>query len=425
MKQSVAVYKLEICLVLMFCLAICWLTIVQTVDAQSDALDSISGYVQNGTFDSRFEGEMVVTLHVFNSSYTETNVMTTTLATDGSYTFSLTDMPTDWVYMTSVTFQGLEFTSDIGRFDSESVTLGLPITVYESTNDSDGVTIDQLHVSLTFVDGQMQVSELYTFDNRQTAVYIGTTNNLENGTIQVALPEGATNPIFERGMGPASGFFPANEFFQSGKNWLDTLPLRPGSNSLTLRVSYQLPYQNELQLSHALPYDTENIVLTMPENGVSFDAAQWQQEATRSTVDNGLLRSYSRTNFDANGTINIPLSGQVETGADLQTAVSSTNPSTEWSIGIGLLLLLIAVGTRLRLTRGKGTDGSVGETAVSSHPTYQPVITQTSSKTSPSHRKRLLIAIALLDDAFEEGRLTQTAYQQKRQQLKTELISIW
>lgn len=149
----------------------------------------IAGTIQNGTTGQPLADSLAVNLYAFNSSYTRTDTHITTLDKNGRFQFGLTDQPANQVYMIGVSYNDIEFTSDIGSFTNATNTLTLPVTVYEQTTDSSAVIIDQLHVSLAFMDGEVQVHELYTFDNVETAVFTGSPNT--NGTIALSLPANA------------------------------------------------------------------------------------------------------------------------------------------------------------------------------------------------------------------------------------------
>src|SRR5690606_13840763 len=123
---------------------------------------------------------------------------------------------------------------------------------------------------LNTIGQQVQVSELYSFANGGTAVFTGSS---AAGGIEIALPAAAQTPTFERGMGPNSGYFPANDVVAQDGRWVDTTPLRPGPNSLTLRVTYQLPAA-KLDLSRVLPYPTNSVLIRVPDD-LNFATAGW------------------------------------------------------------------------------------------------------------------------------------------------------
>ena len=136
----------------------------QTAVAQTTQSCIIIGTAFIGTTEEPVAFGTAVTLHAYNSRFTNTETMTTTVAADGRFQFSLTDKPCDWVYMVSITYQEVTYSSKIGRLQA-NLPLTLSLTVYESTSDPGDNAIDSLQLSLNVVGERAQVSELYTFSN--------------------------------------------------------------------------------------------------------------------------------------------------------------------------------------------------------------------------------------------------------------------
>lgn len=386
-------------------LLICFfLWTVPTAVAQSSETGTITGTVRNGTTNTPAAEGTEVTLHAYNSSYTAAETLTTTLDANGRFQFSLTDKPADWVYMVSTDYQALSFSSNIAAL-SGSQPLDLSLTVYETTSDPASVTIDQLTISLNTIGQQVQVSELYTFANGGTAVFTGSS---EAGGIEIVLPAAAQTPTFERGMGPNSGYFPANEVVPQNGRWVDTTPLRPGPNSLTLRVTYQLPAAPDLDLSRALPYPARTVTVAVPDDGPQLAATGWQQQPTQSLGQRGTVLTYALSDLDKGSELALSFSG---------TAVAPQTPTNagDWILSIAVLLLAAFAALRLLHPRANviGAPQPARQTAV-------PVNTQ-----QRAERWQMLFALADLDNAFKNGGLTETEYQQQRQAIKNHLRTIW
>lgn len=398
----------------------------QTIAASSGAsagatLDGgiIAGQVVNATEGTAVADALTVELHAFDGSFTRTETETVELDADGRFRFDLSDKPADWVYMATIDYEGVSYSSDIGRLSADQPALDLSIRVYNQTNDTRAIVVRRLHVSLTFVGDQVQVSELYTFDNMSDAVFVGTTGDLNDGTAQILLPDAAQNISFMRGFGNTENFFPAEEVIQTGNGYADTLPLRPGANSLTLAVNYTLPYADGLTFSHGLPYETATVLLAMPDSGVSVTSSDWQQGNTQMTGAGGAMLNFTQDNLAAGETLAVTLAGEV-------TTVAPTTSGGEWLVG-GAVLLLVAgvVGRMIWMRRRRDDEGveagwdddweeeGAGETAVD--PADDPI----------DERLALLQAIADLDTAFEDGEVDEDTYQQERARLKRDLKQIW
>ncbi|MBK8902522.1 MAG: hypothetical protein IPM53_15145 [Anaerolineaceae bacterium] len=393
------------------CLIIRFLLVEQTAAAQTTPTGTVTGTVHNGTTNQPAPEGTQVTLHAYNSSYTSTETITAAVDADGRFQFSLTDKPADWVYMVSADYQSLSFSSNIGPL-SGSQPLDLSLTIYEPTSDPANVVIDQLDISVNLVGQEAQVSELYTISNEGTAVFTGASGSSANGTVQIALPQAAHSPVFERGMGPTSGFFFSTEFVQRDGRWTDTLPLRPGPNSLTLRVAYSLPAA-DLNLSRTLPYQATSIMLAVPD-GLQFASDGWQQQATQSAGERGALRQFSRANLVPGSELRLTFSAS----SPAETTTLSTAWSGDWILS--LLILLLVTSIAFRLLRPNKRETAVPAPAAPASP--RPAA---SGERHKAERWQLLFALADLDNAYKNGRLPEAEYQHQRQEIKNRLRAIW
>jgi hypothetical protein len=384
----------------------------QTAVAQTTQNGTITGTVRNGTTDEPAPEGTEVVLYAYNSSYTRTETLTTTLDADGRFQFSLTDQPDDWVYLASTTYQDLSFSSNIAPLTAGQP-LDLSLTVYESTSDPADVVIDQLTISLEVLGQEVQVHELYTMSNEGTAVYTGSGRG-DSGTVQFNLPAAAQAITFERGMGPNSGFFPTSEVIQQDGRWYDTVALRPGPNSLTLRLTYLLPLTNSLDLSRQLPYQTNNVIVALPDDGLSFTTDEgWQQQSTQSVGERGVILSYAQSDLVKDSELLLAFSG---TAVPRQPVPLTSFNAGDGIVSLGILLLVMFVG--FRLLRPK------------SRPAITPQLATTGTTPPPrennkAERWQMLLALADLDNAYKSGKLTEAAYHKQRQEIKNRLRSIW
>lgn len=380
----------------------------QTAAAQATQNGTITGTVRNGTTGEPAPEGTEVVLYAYNSSYTRTETMTAALDANGRFQFTLTDQPDDWVYLVSTTYRELSFSSNIAPLTAGQP-LDLSLTVYESTSDPDDVVIDQLRISLEVAGQEVQVQELYVLSNEGTAVFTGS----GSGTVQFNLPTAAQAVTFERGMGPTSGFFPTSDVIQQDGRWVDTIALRPGPNSLTLRATYVLPLANGLDLSRHLPYQTNDVTVALPDDGLTFAADGWQQQSTQSVGERGVILSYAQTDFAKDSQLLLAFSG---TPTSLQTTPFTTSNAGDWVMSLGILLLVAFVGFRLLRPKARPTITPQLATAGT---------TPLTRKNNKAERWQLLFALADLDNAYKSGKLTEADYQQQRQEIKNHLRSIW
>lgn len=393
-----------------FCFVFFFSWLIPTAVAQTSQSGTITGSVHNGTTNQPAPAGTQVTLHAYSSSYTATETLTTALGADGRFQFTLIDKPSDWVYMVSADYQELSFSSTIAPL-SGSEPLDLSLTIYETTSDPANVVIDQLSISLAAFGESVQVSELYSFANEGTAVFVGSSNQ---AGLQIILPTAAQTPSFEHGMGPSSGFFPANELVQQNGRWQDNTPLRPGPNSLTLRVTYHVP-ASALDLSRAMPYPTKTVFIAVPD-GLAFASDGWQQQATQSAGERGATLRYAQSEFAAG--IMLPLVFTKTITATNSATSLTASPMSDWVLSLAILLLMTTVA--LRLLRPGGQQTAVPQLATSSLPAPS-----SAGEQGQAERFQLLFTLADLDTAFKNGQISETEYKKQRQEIKNRLRAIW
>lgn len=386
-------------------------------------LATLTGTVINGTTSEPVtEGE--VRLRAFTVQLDEMYSETTTINEDGSFEFQVENVPSDWVFLADVAYGDLTFNSNAVQVSNIQPEAQMPLFVYNSTSDPSVVAVDRLHMILSFAENRLLVSELYVFSNVDSAVFVGESGDFNEGTIEVGLPAGAENVGFQRGFGTSlDSFIPATEFIQTGTGWADTVPLRPGSGSLNLLVSYDLPYDDSLMLAHPLPYPVSSASAIMADAGVTISDGSWVSQGAQ-TTSSGSFLSYVNTELVGADALSLTLDGRPSQITDAQgNVLPARNQTNELIVGGVALAAMLAVGfflvQRWRMSPVAQTDSVAipsGPVAASPRPVSRP---QSDNKTA------LLQAIADLDDAFEAGELAEDEYQQQRRELKTQLTAVW
>lgn len=374
---------------------------------------SISGTVLNATTSQVLTEPLEVRLNAFTPEFQVALTETTTLD-EGTFTFVVNEVDPDLIYIATLTYNGIQFGSDFGELTHDDPAISLPMTVYETTTDPAGILIGQMHIILEFEEGQVSVNELYQFSNTSNAVYIGEAGDAAQGTVELALPAGAQNPQFTRTFGSLENFFPADDLLPSAGGWTEVTPIRPGQNTLNLLVRYTLPYDRGLTIAHPVHYPVTAVNLVLADVGVALQDrdGEWLASGTQDLSGEPFL-TFSRTGLNAGDVLQLPLSGRLRQ-TTLPTAADQT---TQLIASLGLLLIVVAVSAfyvytvrqRQLVYLEPAGDG----------PALSPYGREN------GRREELLRAIAALDEAYEQGDVDEGAYQQRRQQLKEQLMTIW
>ncbi len=364
------------------------------------AAATITGLIVNGST-SQEVTDAVATLRAFNANFEPTLSLTTTVDIDGRYAFNLENVLPEWVFVVTTDYNGLTFNSSPSRINRAEPELNLPLIVYDTTADPGGISIGQIHMILTFVPGSVQVSELYIFNNDANAVFVGESGSPAGGVVDILLPAGAESIDFRRSFGSLESFSPAPEVIQTETGWADTVPLRPGAGSTSLLVSYQLPYEDGLRLAHPLAYPLSGATVILPDAGVRLSGDGWVNQGTQA-LSGGSFATYMNNSLAGAAALSLELDGRARQLLDAQgNAVVSRNTTQELMMGaLGLGLALAAAVVMVRRW-------------------------QTAPLPPPPDPQQLLQAIADLDDAYANGRLSENHYTEQRAHLKEQLLAIW
>jgi mono/diheme cytochrome c family protein len=360
----------------------------------SDTLGIITGFVMNGSGGPAPAGA-VVNLHAFDQM-TVVYTATTTLDEDGSYTFLNLDMPPGRAFLTTMDYGGVIYGSDLAVAEEGKASLELPLQIYESTSDTAALSVDRLHYFFEFVDDQtIRVLELYIVSNPGDKTVAAAKEGEPVLTFQ--LPEGAANLQFENG---ALG----QRFLETPDGFADTTPIRPGSANYQVLYSYELPYKGKLELQRPVDLPVQAVVILVPEESVKIKGEGIQDAGARD-IQGLQYHMYNGPTLQPGSELQLMVTGKPQGGAMTVTAGSNTN----LLIGAAVLgLVLLVAGVWLYQRSRPAPDEAVEDET--------PVTVATAE--SP---ESLMDAILALDDLYQEGKLPEDAYLQRRSELKRRL----
>lgn len=370
----------------------------------------ITGSVTNGTTGAIPTG-LEAQLRAFTPEFNQTLTLSAPVDADGSFSFNLTDVPANWVYVTSVVYDDLSYSSSPDQLDPASPVLDLPVTVFEKSTDPAAITVEQIHVIMDFFEDRVFVNEVYVFNNNDTAVFVGQSGDPAQGTVEVVLPTGAENVSFQRSFGTFENFLPANELFPTDRGYADVVPLRPGPSSMNLLVRYDLPYEPGMTIAHPVYYDVARATAMLPDVGVELDNDAWTPQDATQMGTAGTFLNYLSAGIAADEALNFTLAGRPQAVANTAGAVVPVRDNTlELVIG-AIVLAAVVVGGFLAVRNWRQAEDDEAweeeEEAVAADP------------------QALLQAIANLDDAYDAGQIDDQTYETRRAELLAELTAVW
>ncbi|MEM7333498.1 MAG: cytochrome c [Chloroflexota bacterium] len=356
----------------------------------------VTGNISNGSTETAVGG-LQVNLRGFTLNLEQTIDLTTTADESGNFQFDLEQIAPDWVYILSTSYNEYDFTSQPSQIERSNPAVDLPITVFDTATDPSAIVVEQVQVIVDFVEGNVQIAELYTISNFAPSLFVGTNGVPETGVFQIELPAGATSIQFQRALGATGNFNAAPEIVQGGVGWVDTIPLNPGRAVSEILVSYILPFEPGMTIAHPLPYVTDQAVLILPDNGVEIQGNSWQFQGTQ-RVPIGQVNNYVNTSLT--NVLSLQLNGRPSTVRDLEgNTIIQRNNQNEFIWGS--LAIVVALGAIFAAFR------------------------QPNQSTGLDTPEGVLQHLAELDDAYEANQISRAQYIQQRQALKADLIEMW
>ncbi len=348
-----------------------------------------------------------VVLYVLEN-FEPTDTYTSTVGADGAFVFSDVPLVEGRTYITTLEYQKVAYGSTFLEYEGVGDVIQLDIETYEVTTDPAVIRVGRLHVIVDFAGETMRISELYIFDNNGDRVYAGATGDPTEGTLELPLPVGALRPQVQRSMGESMVPTTSSVFATDG-GYLDTLPVRPGQATQQLMVVYELPYSEELTVSHMLPYATSSVSLFLPDAGLEVESDMLTSMGPQALQGMAFLE-WEAKELAAGTTLAFTVKGEVDmaqmveqmedparpqSSGQFPLAVGAGDNITSWLLGVAGLALAAGLVAFFWFRRGAGPERSP--------------------------RESLLQAIAELDAAHEAGEIPAVRYEFERERLKDQL----
>ncbi|MGD0751164.1 MAG: hypothetical protein ABSA23_07115 [Anaerolineales bacterium] len=354
---------------------------------------TISGKVTNGSGGLLPSG-LTASLHgILNQQ--ETLTLSMPLNQDGSYSFENVALTNGMEFLVAVQYGPVSFLSAGGTFDGKTSSYDQPITIYDSSSDLTGLSLDQVHIQATFsTAGQIQLDEIYVLTNPgKKAVTVAT----DGTTLPFAtVPDGALQPSISLSQGSAQLVMADTGF-----------AMLPGTQQYAFVVSFSLDYSNnKASISQPFILSPASITVIVPV-GVKVSGVGLADQGA-SDFQGSSYQIYSTGPLNAGAALGLTFSGSSQTAA---TGSSNPGISPYLLVGLGFVgLLLVAAGVLLFLRDRRRARVTVQGEMIK-------------PETMDDETARLADAILALDDRFADGKVDRQTYQQQRAELKEKLKS--
>jgi mono/diheme cytochrome c family protein len=334
---------------------------------------------------------LTVTLHGFDHATDQTSgpqevlTLSAPASADGSFAFENVGMPVNRIFLAEVNYAGITYRSDFAAASADSVKVALsPLKVYKASTDVSLLKLDQVHISTDFsTAGTVQVLEIFALKNASNnAVVIST----DGTTIPfIPFPEGATDQGYEAGQGSAP-FVKADQ----------GLAVVPSDKPYSIIAFFNLPYEKKADINQPLAIDMPSLILLVPQ-GIKVQGKQLESRGLQ-VIEKNNYEEFSASGLKAGQTLAFSVSGQPKASTSAGIAAHQG-----WLIGGAALgMALIGGGLFLYVRERRRQPAAPDEADFES-------------------ADEVLDAILALDDLHQAGKISDEAYQVRRNELKETL----
>ena len=359
-------------------------------------LGNISGNLINGSGGSIPAGQKV-TLEGFDKdqagTYQKALELVAPVEPNGSYSFKGVDVPQGRAFIIITSWEGVEYQSDPAVVSTTTTDFTLPITIYEKTNDSKVLALNQVHLIFELSSqNEIQVTELFIVTNPGKQVV-------------VVASDGTTIPFLQAPKNAAGLQYQLSQGSASLLNATGGFAIAPGADKqYGFIASYTLPYANNLKFDQLFSLPVSSLTVFVPQ-GMRARGEQLT-DAGLQDVQGKSYQMYQADKIASGGSFSLTLTGKP--GA---TTGSTISRQTWVLIGISVVgLLLVGLGIFLFLRDRARFKKEIED--------EQEVIP---ADALGEDRDSIMDAMIALDDRYKAGEIPKEAYATRRQELKDRL----
>ena len=366
-----------------------------TPEAVIAGMGNVSGTIENQT-GADLPSDIKVKLTAFehgadpSTGPQETASFEAAVNADGTYIFENIEIPENRIYKAEVEVNSLTYQSEFAIVKAGMTELIIPpIVVYATTEDFSALKIESVQIFFDFANADtVQIFAVYTINNTGDKTII-----INMGDSQVvpfiASPEGAGGLGYEASQDSAPFVQTANGF-----------AMPPNKTPYGLIAFASIPKEKEIAISQPARLPINSITLFLPEG----------MEAKGKTLTDKGLRAMQTMNFHVYSASGLKKDESIDftvTGEPKTTAASpdiTQNKSLLIGIGsFGVVLILAGAWMYMRDRRKREEEVDDEESDELDDP------------------ESLMDAIIAVDDLHRAGKLSDEAYQQRRNELKNAL----
>ncbi len=359
---------------------------------------AVSGQVTNGTAGATVPADLKVSLYVINAQGA-TAPTDTTVDADGKFAFANIDIRADQKYVVTTTYNGRAYGSEAKAGDPTTNKVDLPISIYETTDDTSVLTILAWVSQVQMIGNNLQISDFIQIGNSADRAYSTNVAVDAQRYASVDIPVPADALIMSADVTNSRYTIGAD-----GHSVVDTAPVLPGQ-SYIFQMVYALPYRGNIQIEQSVPYALSGayrLLANLPGANVTSDVLQSLGPQELSGVQ---YQAYGTSNpLKAKDTIRYAVQGGSQANSSSTGVVSKDQLIPLVLIVAGLIVVFIS-GVLYWHSR-------------------RPPSVETANRNRDELIDGLIQQIAELDETYRMGSLDEDIYQKRRERLKLRLAAL-
>ena len=366
----------------------------QQAQAPNEAIPGIgtvTGSIENKTGED-LPSDLVVTLRGYEHDMQDPSVgpqevvtIEGTVADNGSFIFENVELTEGRIFLAEVTQMGIENSSDFAIAEAGQTSLSLPpLVLYNVTQDTSGLVVDELDLFLTTSDnGTYELLGHYSFRNTGESI------------VDIKMKDSQEIPFLKFPVGAEALGYEAMQDSAPFTSTTDGFAMLPNEVPYGILAYSSVPMEKEFTISQPIVLPVSIVRVFIPD-GMEADGDQITQDSPQD-IQGDLYQTYFATDLQANNVLTINISGSPNAAA-----TTATTPNSALLIGaggLGIALLLVGAWMYFRDRTKEDVDYDDDEDEFES-------------------AEDVMDAIIALDDLHRAKKISESAYQRRRAELK-------
>ena len=384
--------------------------------ARAQETFTISGQAVNGTGGATLPPGIPVTLRVFDQAAAPISTSQTAADGGGHFQFSNVARGDNWSYALSADYAGVSYNAFLDR-KHPSDAVGL--TVYETTQDVSVILVKRQVLAIADVDEKNQkigAAEFVVLANRSDRTLLADVSSTSRGQfsfLRFSLPPQADELDVQSDL-------PGGQIISIGTGFAITSPVFPGEHDINF--SFRFPYRGRAASYHQNFLQGAEVFQVLVPARLSQVQVVPLQLMPAVNIDRSTYQVWERRDLKAGEGLNLELTHLPRAGLLMRLEQSVTH-GRFWQVSIpslvgaalASLLLYSVVGGRRGTPEPQGSHIGLPLDPDADAGRNQGGITGVS-------HAALVWEMAVLDEGFQTGQVSEDEYQARRAQLKAQVL---